>query len=718
VSRAADRRPQLWPGRHTPLGATVEPEGTNFAVWAPEATSVHLCLFDAAGRETRCRLDENTLGVWHGFVPGIGTGQRYGFRVDGPWEPARGHRFDPAKLLLDPYARAIDGEVAAAEEVLGSAPGAPDVRNDRDSAAFVPRSVVVGPDDFDWGDDRRLGRPWEESAIMELHVKGFTATHPGVPEKLRGTFAGLGHPAVTDYLTDLGVTAVELLPVHHFATEPQVAARGLTNFWGYNSIGFFAPHAAYSASGSHGEQVREFKQMVKDLHAAGLEVILDVVYNHTAELGADGPLLSLRGYGDHTYYRLNAAGSYVDYTGCGNTVDATHPQALQLIMDSLRYWVTEMHVDGFRFDLASALARNGEGVDLRGPFLSAVGQDPLLRDVKLIAEPWDVGADGYRVGSFPPPWCEWNDKFRDSVRDFWRGQGNVSELASRLAGSSDLYSDDGRHPYASVNFVTAHDGFTLRDLTTYDVKHNEANHESNRDGTDVNRSWNCGVEGETSDPGVNVLRRRQAANMMATLLLSTGVPMIVAGDERGRTQRGNNNAYCQDNEISWVDWSSAGQWEYLHDLTRRLLRLRADHPVLRQRHFFEGQPVSSGGRKDLTWLHPSGDEMALDDWHDASLGTIGAMLAGEGIRHRGPRGQSIVDDSYVIWLHAGAHHGEVRLPELAACYTELLRTDGPCDPQPHLAGATLRLGGRSVLLLRAAGSGATSSAAPRRHGRE
>jgi glycogen operon protein len=680
----------------------VHPSGTNFSVWAPEATGAEVCLFDEAGAEVRHRLVDQTLGFWHGLVPGVGPGQRYGFRVDGPWDPGRGRRFNRAKLLLDPYARAIDGELSYRGEVFAH-DGEVNRIDDRDSAPHVPRSVVVGPDDFDWAGDQRLGRSWDETAIVELHVRGFTQQHPDVPEELRGTFAGLAHPSVTGYLTDLGVTAVELLPVHHFVSEELVVDRGLTNYWGYNSIGFFAPHAAYSASGSRGQQVRDFKQMVKALHAAGLEVILDVVYNHTGESGQDGPTLFLRGYGDLAYYRHHDS-RYADVTGCGNTLDATRPQALQMILDSLRYWVTEMHVDGFRFDLASALARGTGGeVDTRGPFLSAIGQDPLLRGVKLIAEPWDATPDGYRVGQFPAVWCEWNDKFRDAARDFWRGHGSVNELALRVTGSSDLYRDDGRHPIASVNYVTAHDGFTLRDLTSYDHKHNEANHEQNGDGNGHNRSWNCGVEGETDDEGVNRLRVRQAANLMSTVLLSTGVPMIVAGDERGRTQRGNNNAYCQDNPISWVDWSDAGDWKALHDLTRQLLHLRAGHPVLRQRHFFAGKPVSKGGRKDLTWLHPDGREMTYDDWHDQGLKTLGFVLAGDALRHRGPRGERVSDESYVVWLHADGEDRTVELPHIAPAYLEVLRTDDAPAGSTHAAGSTLTMTARSVVVLQATG---------------
>ncbi|MGH3356752.1 MAG: glycogen debranching protein GlgX, partial [Nocardioidaceae bacterium] len=585
--------PPVWPGHHAPLGAQVDGAATNFAVWSSDAVAVELCLFDGDGAERRLPLTERTLGVWHGKVPGVGPGQEYGFRAHGPWDPTRGLRFNPAKLLLDPYAHAVSGGYDPRELTLAA----------RDSAAFVPRSVVVDHA-FDWGGDRRPLVPWSDTVIYEMHVKGYTQQHPDVPEELRGTYSGLGHRAVVEHLRRLGVTSVELLPVHQFVTEPEVTRRGLTNYWGYNTIGFFAPHNTYAAGGQHGEQVREFKEMVRNLHAAGIEVILDVVYNHTAEGTVDGPTLAFRGYGDLDYYR-HVQGTYADVTGCGNTVDATAPHALMLILDSLRYWATEMHVDGFRFDLAPALARTRDGVDLRGPFLSAVGQDPVLRGMKLVAEPWDLTAEGYSVGSFPAPWCEWNDKYRDHVRDFWRGRsGSVRDIGYRLSGSSDLYLDDGRLPYNSVNFVTAHDGFTLRDLVSYGHKHNWVNGERNLDGTDDNRSWNCGAEGDTGDEDVLRLRRRQAANMMATLLLSTGVPMLVAGDERGRTQLGNNNAYCQDNEVSWLDWSDAAAWTDLTTLTRRLLDLRRQHPVLRQRHFFVGRSVVEGGRKDLTWVHP------------------------------------------------------------------------------------------------------------------
>ena len=554
-----DDQPQpqpLSPGDHRRLGASYDGAGTNFAVWAPDAETVFVCLFDDHGGERRITLPQQSCGSWRGYLPLVGPGQHYGFRTDGKWDPAAGHLFNVDKLLLDPHARAID-------KTLTPHPALSTItddghRNLGDSAPFTPRSVVVATDAFDWGDDHRLDTSWSDTVIYEAHVRGLSRLHPAVPATERGSFAGVGHPAVVAYLKDLGVTAVELLPTQHFLSEPHLSAHGLINYWGYNTIGFFAPHAGYSSTGTRGEQVVEFKQMVKSLHAAGIEVILDVVYNHTAEGGLDGPAVAFRGYDDGSYYRRDGRGRYADVTGCGNTVQVSVPQVLRLVMDSLRYWVTDMLVDGFRFDLAPALARSGPHIDLRAPFLTAIHQDPVLREVKLIAEPWDATPEGYLVGKFPPPWCEWNDRFRDAVRDFWRGQGGgVRDLALRFSGSSDLYADDGRQPSASVNFVTAHDGFTLRDLVTYDSKRNDANRDGNGDGTSHNRSWNCGVEGETDDEEILRLRRRQAANMLATLLLSTGVPMITSGDERGRTQGGNNNAFCQDNETSWLSW--AGQ---------------------------------------------------------------------------------------------------------------------------------------------------------------
>ncbi|MDT0184344.1 glycogen debranching protein GlgX [Microbacterium sp. ARD31] len=705
----------VWPGRHYPLGATWSHESTNFAVYAPAAEQVWVCLFDDEGTEVRHLLTEHSLGVWHGALPGVSPGTRYGYRAHGPWNPDAGLRFNANKLLLDPYGKAVSGDLLVDDAIFGYAKGDPDTISELDSAPYVPRSVVVY-DDFQWGADTSPRRRWRDTVIYELHVKGMTQLHDRVPEELRGTYAGLATPAVTDYLKDLGITAVELLPVHQFVSEPALAERGLVNYWGYNSISFFAPHNGYAHAGDRGQQVTEFKQMVKDFHAAGLEVILDVVYNHTAEAGPLGPTLSFRGLDDLGYYQrvvrapVADAGedpmpdTYWDVTGCGNTVDATHTQSLRMILDSLRYWVTEMHVDGFRFDLMSALTRTDQVVDMGSHLITAIGQDPILRHVKLIAEPWDASMDGYRVGEFPPPWIEWNDQFRDTMRDFWRGRSDgVRTVATRLAGSSDLYADDGRSPYASVNFITAHDGFTLRDLVSYNDKHNEANGEDNRDGTDNNRSWNCGVEGETDDEAIIAVRRRQAANLMATLCFSSGVPMLTAGDERGRTQRGNNNAYGQDNETSWIDWRPDDAWLDVYEITKTALRLRREHPVLRQRHWFEGRPTIKGGIKDVVWVHPSGREMSTDDWNDDGCRTVGMFLNGSPLRSPGPRGEQVRDTSFMIWLNAGGedvqltlpankwvHHGEVVLSTNADV---ALGT-------PVVAGGSLELQAHSVLVLR------------------
>jgi glycogen operon protein len=699
--------PPVWPGSLEPLGATWSAEATNFAVYSPEATGVEVCLFDERGRETRLPLTERTLGIWHGAVPGVPVGARYGFRADGRWAPHEGRFFNRAKLLLDPYARAIAGDLDPVEAVFAYGEAGPDQPNPADSAPYVPRSVVVH-DDFDWEDDTAPRVSWTDTVIYELHVKGFTCLHPAMPPELRGTYAGLAHPSVVRYLTDLGVTAVELLPVHQFLTEVQLSARGMTNYWGYNSIGFFAPHHPFSASGDRGGQVTEFKQMVKALHAAGLEVILDVVYNHTAESALDGPTLSFRGLDNRGYYLhrnlRHGDARYLDLTGCGNTFDASYPAALRLILDSLRYWVTDMHVDGFRFDLASALSRRAGGVDLQSAFLVAVSQDPVLRAVKLVAEPWDLTPEGHLVGEFPPPWCEWNDRFRDVVRDYWRGRSEgIRDLATRLSGSSDLYADDGRSPYASVNFVTAHDGFTLRDLVTYERKHNQANGERNHDGTDDNRSSNYGVEGETTDPEIVATRRRQAANLMLTLTLSAGVPLLTAGDERGRTQRGNNNPYVQDNEISWLDWSQEEAWTELHRLTRAALRLRRAHPALRQRHFFEGRPTEPGGPKDLAWIHPEGREMTVEDWYDASLLTLGMLLSARPLRSRGRHGERLSDRSFLLWFHAQDVPGKVVMP--AQDWTHrgevVLSTDtGQPAGTVVRPGEVLDLEPRSLLVLR------------------
>ncbi len=716
----AQAAPPAWPGAPTPLGARfrVGPDGvagTNFALWAGGAEAVEVCLFAPDGTETRVPLAELTHEIWHGFVPGVLPGQRYGYRVHGRWDPWTGARWNPAKLLLDPYARAVDGEFRLPPEVYGHVRDWPDqrvadtVRDERDSAPHVPKGVVVHDPD-DWADDRRPKTPWSDSVIYELHVRGFTMRHPGVPEELRGTYAGLAHPAAVEHLTRLGVTAVELLPVHQFAHEDHLLRRGLRNYWGYNSIGYFAPHGAYSASGTGGGQVGEFKRMVRALHAAGIEVILDVVYNHTAEANEMGPTLSLRGVDNRGYYRLAGdARRYADYTGCGNTLHVVQPQVLRLITDSLRYWVTEMGVDGFRFDLAAALARSMHDVDMLSPFLAVIAQDPVLRRVKLIAEPWDVGSGGYQVGAFPPLWTEWNDRYRDAVRDFWRGAlPDVRDLGYRLSGSSDLYAWGGRRPYASVNFVTAHDGFTLRDLVSYEHKHNEANGEDNRDGTNDNRSWNCGAEGETDDADVNALRRRQVRNLLTTLLLSTGVPMLVAGDELGRTQGGNNNAYCQDNEIGWVDWSLLDEepWtRQLLALARRLLALRHAHPVLRRRAFFSGRPQGEDGLRDLAWFTAKGVEMTEQDWY-APTATIAFYLSGRDIPGRDARGGPIRDDSFLVVLHAGHTEAEQRLPgpPWAESYELLVDTTGEDQEEPpgtvHDGGEAVRVAPRSALLWR------------------
>ncbi|MCL2728424.1 MAG: glycogen debranching protein GlgX [Actinomycetia bacterium] len=709
----------VWPGTPHPLGARFRtgPDGrpgTNFALWAGGAESVELCLFDADGTETRAPLTELTHEVWHGFVPGVLPGRRYGYRVGGRWDPWTGARWNPAKLLLDPYARAVDGEFVLAPELYGHVPNWPEpevadtVRDNRDSAPFVPKGVVVDDDD-DWEDDRRPKTPWSDSVIYELHVRGFTRRHPDIPPQLRGTYAGLAHPAAIAHLTGLGVTAVELLPVHQFAHEDHLQRRGMRNYWGYNSIGYFAPHAAYSSSGTRGEQVGEFKRMVRALHAAGIEVILDVVYNHTAEGGQGGPTLSLRGIDNRGYYRLAPdPRGYADYTGCGNTLSVVQPHVLRLITDSLRYWVTEMGVDGFRFDLAAALARSMHDVDMLSPFLAVIAQDPVLRRVKLIAEPWDVGAGGYQVGAFPPLWTEWNDRFRDTVRDFWRGAaGDVRDLGYRLSGSSDLYDWGGRRPYASVNYVTAHDGFTLRDLVSHNGKHNEANGEDGRDGTDDNRSWNCGAEGPTDDSEVLALRARQLRNLMATLLLSTGVPMLVAGDEMGRTQGGNNNAYCQDNETSWVDWSLLDdpRWRGLRELTARLVALRHAHPVLRRGGFFSGTPLAPEGLRDVAWFEPGGREMTDGDWFAASS-TLGMFLSGRDIPQRDVRGEPVVDDSFLLLVHAGHIPIPFVLPggPWAAAYEPVLDTAAE-EPwtdghEAVPAGQPVTVAARSVRLFR------------------
>ncbi len=646
-----------------PLGVTPDGSGgANVALWAEGAAAVELCVFDDDGREERVPLEERTFNVFHRHVPWLTPGTRYGFRVHGDWNPAVGHRWNPAKLLLDPYAYAIEGRFTNASPVYGHLGSDDLVRNDADSAPFVPRSVVVD-DHFDWGDDRPPATAWGDTVIYETHVRSITRTHPSVPEHERGTYAGLTHPAVLEHLTTLGVTAVELLPVHHFIDETHLLDVGLTNYWGYNSIGYFAPHAGYSSTGSRGGQVSEFKRMVKALHAAGLEVILDVVYNHTAEGNHLGPTLAYRGIDNDDYYHLRDGGRYyADYTGCGNTLDVSKPHVLRLVMDSLRFWVEHMHVDGFRFDLAAALARSFHDVNMLGNFMTTIQQDPVLRRVKLIAEPWDVGPGGYQVGEFPPLWTEWNDKYRDNVRDFWRGTAGIGELGWRLSGSADLYASEGRRPFASINFVTAHDGFTLRDLVTYADKHNAANLEGNRDGTDNNRSANYGIEGETDDPALNAVRQRQMRNFWATLALSTGVPMINGGDESGRTQQGNNNAYCQDNDLSYYDWHWQPWQSDLKVFASEVLALRKRHSAFRQRYFFDGTPLNDGGPKDLAWIGADGHEIDSAAWHDPTARTIGMYLAGEAHEAIVEDADVVRDASFLVVLHAGTEPVDFTLP--------------------------------------------------------
>ncbi len=675
---------KIWPGQPYPLGATWDGSGTNFSLFSEAATRVELCLFDGDGagaRETRVDLPENTALCWHGYLPQAGPGQRYGYRVHGPWAPQDGHRCHPSKLLIDPYAKAIAGDIHWDESVFGyrfDDPGGS--INDADSAPFVPKSVVVNPF-FDWSNDRKPAIPWHKTVVYEAHVRGLTMRHPGIPAELRGTYAGLAHPAAIAHLQQLGITAIELMPVHHFVHDSVLAERGLRNYWGYNSIGFLAPYSGYSSAGADGQQVQEFKQMVKTMHAAGIEVILDVVYNHTAEGNHMGPILSMKGIDNKAYYRLMADEPefYMDYTGTGNSMNMRHPHVLQLIMDSLRYWAIEMHVDGFRFDLAAALARELHEVDRLSAFFDIIQQDPVISQMKLIAEPWDVGEGGYHVGNFPPLWSEWNGKYRDTVRDYWRGgDETMAEFAYRFTGSSDLYANTARRPYASVNFITAHDGFTLRDLVSYSDKHNEANGEENRDGENHNRSWNMGAEGPTNDPAIARARDKQVRNFLATLFLSQGVPMLVAGDEMGRTQGGNNNAYCQDNEISWVDWehgpgdllathglpdaaagtgapnAASDPGESLLEFTRTLSAFRHAHPVFRRRRWFQGRSLRGTDVVDIGWFTPSGEPMSEEDWRVGFAKSLAVFLNGQAIPTPDSRGERVVDDTFFVLLNA--HH--------------------------------------------------------------
>jgi isoamylase len=695
---------KVWPGNNYPLGASYDGAGTNFSVFSEVAERVELCLFDEQGKETRCDLPETTSFCWHGYLPNIVPGQRYGFRVHGPWAPREGIRCSPAKLLLDPYARAIEGQVDWKEAVFSYRFDDPDgPLNETDSAPFMPKSVVINPF-FDWGNDRHPRTRLSETIIYEAHVKGFSKKFTELPEELRGSYAALGHPKAIEYLTRLGITAVELMPVHQFVHDSHLLERGLRNYWGYNSIGYLAPHNEYSSSGQTGQQVQEFKQMVKALHEAGIEVILDVVYNHTAEGNHLGPTLSFKGLDNAAYYRLmnNDRRFYMDYTGTGNTLNMRHPHVLQLIMDSLRYWVLEMHVDGFRFDLASTLARGLHDVDRLSAFFDIIQQDPVISQTKLIAEPWDVGEGGYQVGNFPPLWLEWNGKYRDCVRDYWRGQDQtLGEFAFRFTGSSDLYEGTGRRPYASVNFITAHDGFTLNDLVSYNDKHNEANGEENRDGESHNRSWNCGAEGPTDDPAVNALRNRQRRNFLSSLFLSQGIPMLLGGDEIGRTQKGNNNAYCQDNEISWFDWQSADR--DLLDFTTRIIELRKQHPVFRRRRWFQGRPIH--GVTDIGWFTPDGVEMEEEHWGEGFAKAVGVALNGEAIDDPDPRGERIVDDSFYVLFNA--HHEPLRfvLPKenWGKEWTLVLDTAAtqPEEEQgSHKAGEEVDVEARSLKVLR------------------
>jgi isoamylase len=668
---------QIWPGKPYPLGATYDGTGTNFSLFSEVAERVELCLFDDHERETRIDLPESTALCWHGYLPSVRPGQRYGYRIHGPWGPENGHWCNPAKVLLDPYAKAIDGVWDWSEAVFPYHFAEPEnSKNELDSASFVPKSVVINPF-FDWGNDRQPNTPWHRTVVYETHVKGFSRTNPAIPEELRGTYAGLAHPVSIEYLKSLGITAVELLPVHQFVQDSTLVERGLRNYWGYNSIGYLAPHNEYSAGGQCGEQVLEFKHLVKTLHAAGIEVILDVVYNHTGEGNHLGPMLSFKGIDNAAYYRLvqDKRRYYMDYTGTGNTLNMRHPHVLQLIMDSLRYWVLEMHVDGFRFDLAATLARELHDVDRLSSFFDLIQQDPVVSQVKLIAEPWDIGEGGYQVGNFPPLWSEWNGKYRDTVRDFWRGADQaLAELGSRFTGSSDLYQGTGRRPYASINFITAHDGFTLRDLVSYNDKHNEANGEENRDGENHNRSWNCGAEGPTDNPDLLTLRRRQTRNFLTTLLLSQGVPMLLGGDEIGRTQQGNNNGYCQDNEISWYDWQNVDK--DLLQFTRRLIAFRNRHPVFWRRRWFQGRAIHGTKVSDIGWFTPGGTEMSDEDWRAGFAKSLGVFLNGRAIPSPNERGEPIVDDSFYFMFNSHQEQLEFTLADAkwAERWTRVLDT--------------------------------------------
>jgi isoamylase len=701
---------KIWPGQPYPLGATWDGVGTNFSVYSEVATRVELCLFDDAGNQTAIDLPEMTAFIWHGYLPNVHPGQRYGYRIHGPWDPQNGHRCNPAKLLLDPYGKSFDGQVQWNEAVFGHHFSDPEnSKNDLDSAPFVPKSVVINPF-FDWRHDRNPRIPWHETIIYEVHVKGFTMRHPAIPEELRGTYLGLAHPASIKHLKALGITAVELMPVHQFVHDSLLLERGLRNYWGYNSIGYLAPHNEYASLGQTGRQVQEFKQMVMTLHDAGIEVILDVVYNHTAEGNHLGPTLSMKGIDNLGYYRTVPENMryYMDYTGTGNSLNMRHPHVLQLIMDSLRYWHLEMHVDGFRFDLASTLARELHDVDRLSSFFDLIQQDPYISQVKLIAEPWDVGEGGYQVGNFPPLWSEWNGKYRDNIRDFWRGTDYmVDDFANRICGSSDLYATTGRKPYASINFITAHDGFTLRDLVSYNDKHNEANGENNKDGTNDNRAWNCGAEGPADDPAINALRSRQQRNFLTTLFLSQGAPMMLGGDEMGRSQRGNNNAYCQDNEVSWFDWEHID--DELMAFVARLIQFRIDHPVFRRRRWFMGRPLRGADVSDVGWFKPDGNQMTDQDWQSGFARSLGMFLNGRAIPTTDERGDPVVDDSFYILFNAHYDSMQFKLPT-SAWGDRWIKVIDTNEPVPDLrerkemhAGEEIGVQAHSMMVLRRVG---------------
>ena len=712
---SSDSITPVWPGKPYPLGARVTAQGTNFTLFSENATGVDLCLFsgpDDVQESMRVRMGEVTDAVWHCFLPNVGSGQLYGYRVHGPYEPEEGHRFNESKILLDPYARAIAGLIKWSDEMFPYVFGEEDAdlnKDSRDNAAGLPKSVVVS-DEFDWAGDTGPDIPLAESIIYEMHVKGFSKLCPHIPEEIRGSYAALGSDFAIEYFRSLGVTAIELLPVHHFVNDEHLEKKGLANYWGYNSIGYFAPHSVYSSSGILGQQVTEFKGMVKKLHAAGLEVILDVVYNHTGEGNHMGPSLSFRGADNASYYRLvpNDRRYYMDYTGCGNSLNMMHPRVLQLIMDSLRYWILEMHVDGFRFDLASTLARELHEVDRLSAFFDIVHQDPVISRVKLIAEPWDVGEGGYQVGNFPVLWAEWNGKYRDCMRKYWKGdEGTMGEFASRLTGSSDLYQQDGKRPYASINFITAHDGFTLSDLVAYNEKHNEANGEGNRDGDTNNNSWNCGVEGPTEDEKINALRRRQIRNFLATLFLSQGVPMLAGGDEFARSQKGNNNVYCQDNELGWFSWERSEIEQGLISFVVKLIRFRKEHPVFRRPKFFQGRPIRGLGIKDIMWLSPSGKEMSDKEWNAGHSRSVGLLLSGQTMDIHDSKGRPVTDDTFVLYFNAHHERLPFRLPRIRnsrAAWELVLdtsRESGFLEEKVHYAATgTVDLVERSLAVLR------------------